>query len=410
MSVTLDVYPEIYTPGRSIYFEVYNPTTAPQDVTITVYSDGTPILMIVVPGIPPGGSFNFIFPWLKDVLEPYMGKLLTLVPSIPPPGDGVYLLGSNLQPSTTGNARVLSIGTRTVTVTFKDPDGKPIPNAHVALFDTLSGKTYTYLTDEDGKIYLPDRPAPNYGQWLLELYEPKPELGYVLYTLETYDYTDREISCKRFRSGYVEIGLHMPKDGYAEDVVKGIWAYMPEPLKTVVNLIAQGLGWLHNTVINFVFSFAGWLYSFKSGHGITSCKWEDDELRITFNVGLTSPFAWGPIIEFLSWLFKWIIGFFVAYIILRIVEEWSPSRVTEEQRKQTEQKSSVIEELNKLLEEGKISEETYKKSLEMINEIYRSQAGSTPTVLGIPIETIVALVTLVCVAIIVSSLVSAFKR
>jgi uncharacterized membrane protein len=410
MSVALELYPEILNPGRNLYLEVFNPTNASQDVTLTFYSDSTPILQIVLSGVPPGRAVNFVSSWADLGLDPYKGKVVSVLPSIPTPEPGVYLLGTTVAPSTKGNAKVLSIGSSTVTVRFLDPDGKPVANAHVALLDLCNGKTYSYLTDSDGKVYLPDRPTAYYGMWLIELYEPKPELGYVLYALENYDYTSKDITCKRFRSGYVEIALHMPKDSYAEAVVKGIHAYMPEPLKSVVSLIAQGLGWLHDTVLNFVFSFAGWMFSFKSGHGITSVKWESDELKVTFNVGLTSPFAWGPIAEFLSWLFKWIIGFFVAYIITRVVDAWTSTRIAEETTKQTEQKSATISELNKLLEEGKIDKDTYSKALDTINDVYRSQTTSTPTFMGIPIETIVALVTLVCVVIIITSLVSAFKR
>jgi len=409
MSVHLDVYPELLNPGRGLYVELTNPTNTDQDITITFYSDSTPILQIAVEGVPPGSTINFVSPWSLLNLDNYKGRVISLVPSIPAPGSGVYLLGTTVQPSTTGNAKFISIGSSTVTVTFLDPDGKPVENARVNLVDLSNGKTYLYVTDSDGRIELPDRPTSGYGQWILELYEPKPNLGYVLYYLGEYDYKSRTITVQRFRSAYVEIGITMPKTNYLQGLVENAVAYMPEPLKTITRLVAQGLGWLHDTVINTAFSYLTWEIS-RSGHGVTSCRYGDGFISVGFNVGLTSPFAFAGIAAFLGWLFKWLIGFVVGYVVVRIVESWTAVRVQEELTKQTQILNDQLTQLNNLLNQGKITLDEYNKALDLLRGIKRDNESNVPTIFGVPLTTVVSLIGLVLVVSVVVSVLSAVRR
>jgi len=409
MSVSIDLYPELLNPGRGLYLEVFNPTNTAQDVTLTFYADSTAILVVALEDVPSGVCINFVTPWSVLDLDDYRGRVVSVVPSIPTPGAGVYLLGTTVAPSTKGNAKIFRIASSTVTLTFKDPDGLPVANARVMLTDTLNGKTYLYTTDDEGRVYLPDRPAGSYGRWLLELYEPKPERGYVLYHIEEYDYTSKEVTVGRFRSAYVEIGLSMPKTEYARGLVENILSYMPEPLRTFVSLAAQGLGWLHDTILNAAFSYLAWQIG-RSGHGVTSCKYDAGFMTIGFNVGLSSPFAFPGVAAFLGWLFKWFIGFAVAYIVVRVVESWTSVRIAEEQTKQMEILNQQISQLNKLLEEGRIDRDTYSKALDTIRGVKDYEASNTPTLLGIPVQTIVSLVLLVLLASVVASVVSAVKR
>jgi uncharacterized membrane protein len=410
MSVSVEVYPEVLnaTWRQGLRFVVHNPTNADQDITVKFQDDTGVFIQLVTTNVKPGEFRSTILSDEDLGLSERAGKTVVVYPEIPPPGTGVVLMGTNLAPSTRGNAVTIKASS-TVKVTVVDEAGNPIPFADVTLLNMDNCKKYHYKAGADGVCYVPDRPTADYGRWAIEAQKVDYDRQIVAYGLiAPWDYTDSKIVCKWAKNFLIEITLHLPKnDNVVINAIKNAARQLPEPLRTFCNWLAGAFGWASDQVFNFVLPI--YINMIKaSSPNIVYVRQEDDNLVIGYNLGFQSPFD--IVITPLAALVIIIVAIsatFIAAFVSMTIRSWSPAATYEAQQKLLQQQQQMIQQATNAYQQGAITKEQFDQIISTIKETLNNFKNNIPPT--IDITGIITLAVVVLVLILIISLIRAVR-
>jgi hypothetical protein len=328
---------------------------------------------------------------------------------IPPPATGVVLLGTNLAPSTRGNAIVVK-ATSTVKLTIVDEAGNPVPFAAVNLLNLNNGRLYNFTADVNGVCNIPDRPTGTYGKWALEVYKLDPARQLVAYAIvQDFNFTDQVVVCKWAKNFLVEVSINFPKgDDFVVRGLKNASACLPEPLKTLANWLVGAYGWASDQVHNFVLSMYINEIRNKIGGSVAYVRQEEDTLKIGFSVGYGSPIAFLAVLPIIVPIVVSICATIIAYFISIAVIAWSPAKTYEAQQKLIEQQQQFLNQASQAYQQGAITKEQLDQIVKAITEAISNYKNNIPPA-GINIADIITLAVVVLVLILVISLIRAVR-
>jgi len=414
MSVALDVYPEIIMPFQGLLFAVKNPTNSTLDITIWLYADSTPIASIVVSEVKSGETRNFVVTFETLGLQEYIGRTITAFAEIPPltafqiPRPEVYLLGTNMKPSTRGNAVALRISS-SVRLSVVDNTGNKVPYAKVNLYDQQTMKIYSYTAGSDGTVVIPERVTGEYGRWVLEVVKYDPDRQIVCYGLvNDFNFQQQEVKCTWARQVYVELHLNAVKtDPQWLENLKSVVSWLTKPVQDFVKWLAPKLGWESETINAVMVQVIHEIIN-KNGGNVVLVKQDGDKLKIGFIVGYGSPIAFAAVLPIIASIIKYLIAFGIAFIVSQIVMQFSPVKVAEVQKELAEQQAKIVERLKEAYNSGAISKDTYEAALKNYSEAYKVMNQNLPSYVISP-TALITLITIILILIFVISMIKTVR-
>jgi len=385
MSAGMEIYPEIILRFQGFHLAVRNPTSVDQDITVKFESDGVTIMTITVSGVKPMQVKDAPITWemIKGAIEPYLDEPIAVYPEIPAPVAGVYLVGSTTtSPGTRGGAIAVMWTSSSAKITLLDEEERPVAGAQLLLYNVQTGKCYKYISDDSGVFTLPRFVTGTHGYWIAEMMKIDYERRLLIYACVP-NYTFEDITVRGEWVDRLKLDAEFKVEpGTFRYVLERICDVMPEPFKSVVQIIAGTWGWLEEKTANMILTWLAHYASHQSGVRISSLIYDPDKevVKATFTIApFESPLVIpGAIVAFL----KFLAGIFLAWTGLKVVGavvgKYLDWKVTEERRKIEEQRTAQIDRLTEARAKELIGKEAYDKAVANVTESAKYLAGQTP--------------------------------
>jgi len=306
----------------------------------------------------------------------------------------LLLLGTSTPANTTGNAVAIYVSSSR-TITVKDQSGNPIPYAQVILFDLHSKKSQVYYTDGNGVVKLPDIPIATWGDWFIEVIKKDYNTGLIYHYLSRYGEAPSTITCQSGTQLIVTITLQFEPTPL-ENWAKSVYSWLPDPLKPVANWLGNSYGWTKKQVITLLWNVLAKKYLEPQGAKVTSIVYDEstNQLQISYYQGDVEPLTLG--ILFWITVILAIVTCIVTPYIRDIVASLTGAKVVEEQTKQNQAYSDMLNALNNARLQGIIDDETYRKAVLNITDSIKWQQQNLPSI-TIPWGQIVSTISVIMV-------------
>ena len=258
-------------------------------------------------------------------------------------------------------------------IQFTDTKALPHHPSTLTLIDKTTGETWDYDSDTEGKFRVP-KPLVT-GNWAIHLVREKaPTKELAIGVLDPYDWKDYVVKSDLARRHIITLVLKPESMTTFSQIIS---QHMPPFLKGVVDILAGVFGWVSTQVYNLTSMFFGSYLTTVSGGKVVNVEYdfEKGEIRVNTVVMYGSPIVitTAILLAILAVVGIAIIGATIAY------SKYSDARIEELKTERMTQYSETVETLSKLVEEGKISEETFKESVGALTEYSDRLEASTPT-------------------------------
>jgi len=273
------------------------------------------------------------------------------------------------------NIAVFKITSEPEKAVIQFTDTKEVPHhpSTLTLIDKTTGETWDYDSDPEGKFRVP-KPLVT-GNWAVHLVREKaPTKELAIGILDPYDWKDYVVKADLDKRHIVTLILKPESMTTFSQIVS---QHMPPFLKWVVDILAGVFGWISTQVFNLTSMFFGSYLTTVTGGRVVNVEYdfEKGEIRVNTVVMYGSPIVitTAILLAILAVVGIAIIGATIAYT------KYSDARIEELKTERMTQYSETVETLSKLVEEGKISEETFKESVGALTEYSDRLEASTPT-------------------------------
>lgn len=399
--MSLVIYPDLYILGEPLVVKLRNVTTSTTSFNIKFYDGSTLLMQLISDPILPAETITMpiAYEYIEPVLSNLAGKTICVTQESS--ADVVYLGGPSAPRSQAGLPIFIASSVRVNVVDYLN---RPLPFAKVELIDIKSQKKYTYFTDANGVVKLPDLHT-THGQWIIEVFKKDYATNNIHYYVSTFNFAPQTIICSYASRFIVTLELQMVP-GWVSDIGKALTDVLPEPFKSFAKWLGTTFGFASSSLQNYAWNAYIYKQLEQSGAKVTSVLYDPSTSTLKISAVVEDPV---PIVVTILIIIGVIAGIFT---IGQVMVSYFDLKAEEEKTRQTGVISKISEDVNKARQQGAISEDTYKDIMNnLVNNIRDWQKSN----LGVTdwfsiLLNIIPIAIGVLVIILIISLVSAIKK